>query len=51
MQIEINRSTLSLAREGRVAIRGQDTGIVCHAGSRVDAANRTERFRTHPACA
>ena len=34
MQIEINRSTLSLAREGLVAIRdGQGTRIVCHAGS------------------
>ncbi len=74
MQIEINRSALSLAREGLVAIRdGQGTRIVCHAGSlwitqecevkdavitagrivhrrqsRVDAANRTERFRTAP---
>jgi DUF2917 family protein len=34
MQIEINRSILSLAREGLVAIRdGQGTRIVCHAGS------------------
>jgi len=34
MQIEINRSTLSLAREGLVAIRdGQGTRIVCHSGS------------------
>jgi hypothetical protein len=34
MQIEINRSTLSLADEGLVAIRdGQGTRIVCHAGS------------------
>jgi hypothetical protein len=34
MQIEINRSTLSLAREGLVAIRdGQGTRIVCNAGS------------------
>ena len=34
MQIEINRSTLSLAHEGLVAIRdGQGTRIVCHAGS------------------
>ena len=34
MQIEINRSTLSLAREGLVAIRdGQGTRIVCSAGS------------------
>ena len=34
MQIEINCSTLSLDREGLVAIRdGQGTRIVCHAGS------------------
>jgi len=34
MQIEINRSTLSLADEGLVAIRdGQGTRIVCHTGS------------------
>ncbi len=34
MQIEINRPTLSLAREGLVAIRdGQGTRIACHAGS------------------
>src|SRR3977135_2371231 len=34
MQIEINRSTLSLAREGLVAIRdGQGTRIECHAGN------------------
>jgi len=34
MQIEINRSTLSLAREGLVAIRdGQGSRITCHAGS------------------
>ena len=34
MQIEINRSTLSLANEGLVAIRdGQGTRIVCHTGS------------------
>lgn len=34
MQIEINRSTLSLAREGLVAIRdGQGTRIDCHAGN------------------
>ena len=34
MQIEINRSTLALAREGLVAIRdGQGTRIVCHTGS------------------
>ena len=34
MQIEINRSTLSLARDGLVAIRdGQGTRVVCHAGS------------------
>ena len=34
MQIEINRSILSLAREGLVAIRdGQGTRIVCHTGS------------------
>ena len=34
MQIEINRSTLSLANEGLVAIRdGQGTRIVCHKGS------------------
>jgi len=34
MQIEINRSTLNLARDGLVAIRdGQGTRIVCRAGS------------------
>ena len=34
MQIDINRSTLSLARDGLVAIRdGQGTQIVCGAGS------------------
>ena len=34
MQIEINRSTLSLAREGLAAIRdGQGTRIVCQPGS------------------
>lgn len=34
MQIEINRSDLSLARDGLVAIRdGQGTRIVCRAGS------------------
>jgi len=34
MQIEINRSTLSLARDGLVAIRdGQGTHVVCRAGS------------------
>jgi hypothetical protein len=34
MQIEINRSTLNLAREGLVAIRdGQGTRIVCNTGS------------------
>ena len=34
MQIEINRSTLSLARDGLVAIRdGQGTRVVCRAGS------------------
>ncbi len=34
MQIEINRSTLSLGRDGLVAIRdGQGTRIVSHAGS------------------
>ncbi len=34
MKIETNRSILSLAREGLVAIRdGQGTRIVCHAGS------------------
>jgi len=34
MQIEINRSTLSLTRDGLVAIRdGHGTRIVCHAGS------------------
>ncbi len=34
MQIETNRSTLSLARDGLVAIRdGQGTRVVCRAGS------------------
>lgn len=34
MQIEMNRTNLSLAQEGLVAIRdGQGTRIVCHAGS------------------
>ena len=34
MQIEINRSTLSLAPEGLVAIRdGQGTRILCNTGS------------------
>ena len=34
MQIEINRSTLSLARDGLVAIRdGQGIRVVCRAGS------------------
>jgi len=34
MQIEIDRSILSLAREGLLAIRdGQGTRIVCHAGN------------------